>query len=951
MFLNDSEKKDIASRRLIVVFIFIIILFIVLTIRLFDFQVAAKREASPESTAEKISIETGYKYVSESTLPARGNIYDCNGNLLAYNVIEYNLNLFNSAELGNNADKNAALYALTKLLAQNGLTREFSFPLVIDETGKLAYTVSGNSLYRFLKNCYGLASANDLSEEQKNTTPDELYEYLKNGNRFAPMFQISDEYTREEALEIMSYRYQLFINNPSYAPIRVISGIDDKLRIALLENMSSIPCVEIVRTYKRVYNDSIYFAHILGYIGQISETELKAHQDAGEENYIAESKVGKLGVEQSYDSYLQGTLGETRLTLNSSGQIVAKEIISNPVDGNDLYLSVDRESQIAGYYLIEKNLAAIIINKLENSYSKGTIGEDADGILIPIYDVYSALVTNNVIDTASFPERDDLSTSEKRIYETFLASKAGLTKELLSLVSSGNKTLVSELSDRDKDFLSYIYTSLRNSWGIITKNVNPGSEYFKAYLDEESSFSDFLTACIENGNIDTAMLGLDAGYYSTSDIYNSVYELIKAKLDEDQGYFKQIYRALIYDGSIEAKDLCLILFDQKVIKKDDDSYEQLSDYLLTPFDFMKRKINNLEITPAMLALRPCSGSLVVTDPSNGAVKAMVSYPSYDINGLTNSIDYDYYSKLYDDASVPMLCRATQSKTNTGSTFKLLTAIAALTEGTIDISTTITDEVKFEKIVPSPSCWNVYGHGTIDVTDAIKYSCNFFFFETAYRFSSIGDTYSDDKGIKLIHKYYEKFGFDSLSGVEVTESSPEMSNADAIRTAIGYNHYFAPVQIAKYITTIANSGKCYNLSLIQSVKSKDGLTVYERQPILYNELSDVASYSWDAVHLGMLKVVQNSLTVGFDTVGVNIAGKTGTGQVSLNQPNNALFISYAPYENPEIAVTVVLPNGYTSGNAAKVAKEYYDFYFNDANKENLLSGNVYAGELGDTTIID
>jgi penicillin-binding protein 2 len=119
-------------------------------------------------------------------------------------------------------------------------------------------------------------------------------------------------------------------------------------------------------------------------------------------------------------------------------------------------------------------------------------------------------------------------------------------------------------------------------------------------------------------------------------------------------------------------------------------------------------------------------------------------------------------------------------------------------------------------------------------------------------------YSDSKGLSIIHKYAEKFGFNSLSGVEIQESMPEISNTDAIRTSIGYYHNFAPVHMAKYITTIANGGTCYNLTLIDSVKTKDGETVYEQEPSVYYKLDEVSSKSWDAVHYGMRKVVLYSL---------------------------------------------------------------------------------------------
>ena len=950
-----EKTKDSILVRSVIVFIVMIVLFMLVAIRLFKLQVVNEKK-DPEAEMQQIEkinkddAEAGYKYVTEYVLPARGNIYDKNGNLLAYNTQEYNLYFINSASLKNNAEKNEAMLGLSKLLKEYGYEPEFTFPLVLDGRGRLRYTVSDNALLRFLKNCFGLPSANDLTEEQKATNPTQLFEYLKKGNKITSMFGIDDKYTTEEALEIMKFRYQLYINNPSYQRIKLVTGISEEFRIVLLENLSSIPCVEVEKTYKRIYNDSIYFSHIIGYIGTINEAELSEFEKEGYTNYTLDSKVGKLGVEQSYDNYLQGNLGEVRVTLNSSGQIVEKVRVQEPVDGNDLYLTIDRESQIAGYYLLEKNIAAILLSKLVNSQSHGSMGTDADDITVPIYDVYAALIENNVIKISDFSTRE-LTENEKNIYEPFVSEKGVWIEKLGEILKKDNTLSYNECDEKMQEILDYIYSALRNNWGIITKNVDTESDHFKKYLAGEISLAKFINDCIENGNVDTSVLKMEDGYYSTAELYEIIYSFIMDKLPDDNGFGKKIYKMLIMDGKISPKDLCLVLYDQGVLKEDKESYSLLANYRLTTFEFIKRKINNLEITPAMLALRPCSGSMVVTDPFSGDVLALCSYPSYDNNRLTNSIDYDYYSELTDDKSYPMLCRATQSRTSTGSTFKPLTAIAALTEGTITTGTTIHDDVKFEKITPSPSCWSTRSHGYINVSDAIMYSCNYFFFETAYRFSTKGGNYSDDRGLSVIHKYADKFGFNSLSGVEIQESMPEISNTDAVRTAIGYYHNFAPVHIARYVSTIANSGTCYNLTLIDQVKSKEGVIVYEQEPSVYYKLDEVAKSSWDAVHLGMRKVVLNSLPSVFKGFNVHVAGKTGTQQVSLKQPNNALFISYAPYENPEIAVAVVLPNGYTSSNAAKVAKEYYDFYFNGNNKENLLTGKVYAGEADGTKIGD
>ena len=168
-----------------------------------------------------------------------------------------------------------------------------------------------------------------------------------------------------------------------------------------------------------------------------------------------------------------------------------------------------------------------------------------------------------------------------------------------------------------------------------------------------------------------------------------------------------------------------------------------------------------------------------------------------------------------------------------------------------------------------------------------------------------------------------FGLSDYSGVEVYEDMPEISNRDVVRTAIGYYHNFAPVQIAKYITTVANSGICYDLTLLNRVMDKDGTLVYRNEQSVYNEITMFSSAQWQAVQLGMYNVVNtttNSLNRLYGDLGVKVAGKTGTAQVSTTHPHNALFAAYAPYDDPEISVIIVIPNGYASANAAYIGRE-------------------------------
>ncbi len=946
--LTEDNHNGLFSDRLVPVGLFLVLLFGIIVGKLFFMQML-------DNSEKKIKQDTTSYTKMIPVQSTRGNIYDCNGVLLAYNVLQYNLEMFDSASLSTNSEKNESIYSLINLLKEFNYKREFNFYIVLDENGELQFSVSGTALLRFKKNAYGLTSIDKLTEEQRNADATEVFNFLRYGNNTSRMFQISDDYSLEDALEIMAYRYQLFILYPSYSSFRIVSDISDEARISFYENTTKIPGIEITKSTKRVYNNAEYFAHIIGYIGLINAEELAEYKEQNDK-YSESSIVGKLGIEKSCESYLSGIDGICTIITNKSGQVVSKSVTTEPIAGNDLYLTIDSQLQIGCYNILKRNIAAILLNSIVDKMDYGSKGENASDITIPIYEVYYALINNHVINTDHFTAAD-ASETEKKVYDLYQKEEERIWNSLMELLDSKCTVTNESAGETMSEYLSFLYQKLcSGKWEIInTSLVNTSDSQYQLYSSGKMSLSKFLQYAITQGWVNLDRLNIGAEYYDTNELYNYLHDYIIEHLRSDAEYQSKIYRTLIFNYTLKGQDLSLILFDQGVLKEDTDTYRSLKNGTLTPFKFITRKIRLLEITPAMLALEPCSGSIVMTDPNTGLTKCMVSYPSYDNNYLTNTIDQAYYNKLIDDKSLPMVCRATTSKTTTGSTFKPLMSIAGLSEGVISVNGTIRDEAIFEKIDPSPRCWAYPGnHGLETVTDAIRDSCNYFFFEVGYRLSTNenGD-YIDGQGIKTIQKYASMFGLNETSGVEINESQPAISNIDAIRTSIGYYHSFSPVQICRYLTTVTNKGTCFNLTLIDKIITQNGELMLQNAATVRNQI-DVNPDYWKAVTSGMYLVVNaqtSSLRKIFNDLNIKVAGKTGTAQVSLNKPNNALFISFAPYESPEISLTVVIPNGYASANAAYVAREVYGFYFEGENKEALLSGNVIAGSIVDVGYTD
>lgn len=939
----EKLKKGLTSRLLPLTLIFIA-MFGILVYRVFQMQIVNGTSANTE--------EEYYDVQSRPIKSTRGLIYDRNDNLLAYNVSSYSIVMCDSANLTTNKEKNAMIDKLINLLDEYGYPIELSFGLELNEKGELAFCVDGTARDRFLKNAYCKRSVSDLSEEQLNSTPQDVFDFLRHGDKKnGSMFDISDEYSLQDALNIMIVRYTLFNTTPKYAQFTIASNVNSKMVAAVKENLADLPGVEVKLETSRIYNDSIYFSHIIGYTGQINSKEI---EELGEDIYSDNDVVGKIGIEKEMESYLRGTKGVENVIVNSNNKEISATVEKEPIVGDEVHLTIDRDLQIATYHILEKNIAEILISKINNGMDYGGKGVKAADIKIPIYEVYNALINNNIIDIAQF-RQPDATELEKSIYNMFVEKRESIFSRLESLLEADCTTTNVAAGSEMEEYLNYVYSNLTSSKIILNSQIDKEDTTYLQYKDGKISLSSYLQYAITRNWVDLETLSIGDHYYSTDEIYSILIEKAMDMLIDNAEFEKKIYRTLIFSKKFTGKEICLLLYEQNVLEYNESDFSRLKNNRISSYDFIIGKLTNLEITPAQLALEPCSGSVVITDVNTGDVLALVTYPSYDNNFLANKIDWDYYKKLLNDKSTPLINRATMQKTTTGSTFKPLSSLIGLGEGVIDVSTKIRDQVTFEQVVPSPSCWKRGGHGLIDVSQAIQHSCNYFFYEVGYRLMKDSNgKYSDSTGIAKIQKYASMFGLNDLSGVEIEEAQPEISNKDAIRTSIGYYHNFAPVQISRYITTIANRGTCFNYTLVDQVRDSNNQLVYDNHATILNEIQEFSDAEWNTVQRGMYLVVNssaNSLDKLYKSLGVTVAGKTGTAQVSKNIPHHALFVAYAPYESPKISMTCVIPNGYASANAAKMGREVLGYYFNGENKDALLSGNVTAGSVTNITVSD
>lgn len=884
----------------------------------------------------------------KSIAATRGNIYDRNGKLLAYNELSNSVNIEDVYESGSgkNAAINETVGKVIDIVEKNGDVVDTDFNIHLNSAGDFEFTVEGNQLLRFLADVYGRTSIKDLKYEERSKNAQEViddlcerfalgeYEDPDNKKSFVP----GSGYTKERLLKLLVVRYNMNSNSyQKYINTTIATRVSDETVADIMENSDILEGVSIEEDTARVYVDSVYFSQILGYTGKVSDTELTELQAVNPE-YGSNDTVGKSGIEQSMESVLQGKKGSETVYVDNTGKVIETSSYVDSKAGNDVYLTIDKDLQEACYNIIEQSLAGILISKIQNikSYTVSENQKKSD-IMIPVYDVYYALFNNHVIDLSHMAS-EDAGPNESFVYTKFLDKlevvKATLRQELMETATPYN-----QLSQEYQVYMSYIASKLYSNGIINSDAVDKEDTTYLAWTKEETiSLNEFIHYCIASNWIDVTKLNIESQYVDSEQIYQTIIEYVFDELNEDDEFNKRIYKYLLNDDLIDATHVCNILLEQGIVELPEDENILWNSGAESAFTFITNRISNLDITPAQLALDPCTGSMVITDVNNGDVLALVSYPGYDNNKMANGVDADYYAKLRSDEASPLLNYATMQRTAPGSTYKMCTATAGLMEGVIDTSSTITCTGVFDKLDMVAHCW-IYprAHGSLDVTGGIRNSCNAFFYEIGYRLGIVGDSYHSETGLSKLRKYADMYGLTETTGIEITEYDPVVSDLDSVRSAIGQGtNSFTTVGLARYVTAVANSGTCFNLTLLKKTADSDGNLLSENGATVRNNIDMDISY-WNAIHQGMRQVVEDKTY--YSDLAVHVAGKTGTAEESKKRANHALFVCYAPYEAPEIAIATRIAYGYTSSYAAQITKQAVEYYFGITDTEAIANGEA------------
>ena len=935
---------------------------VVLVRRLFDLQII-----QGEDYISKFQARTTKERVLKST---SGNILDRNGDILASNVLSYSLTLEDNGTYTSTREKNLTLngvaYQVLQILHSNGDDITHSFHIVVDKNGEYAFdVVEGFTLNRFRADIYGQALIDDLKDEQKTATADQMMEFLTGSEKFSIALSGDRAYTedeltshglpltltKQEMLDIATIRYELNTNSfKKYMQVTIATNVSEKSVAAIMENKTGLQGIDVVEDSIRQYIDDESMAPILGYTGKASSEELTELRKQNPD-YSNDAIVGKAGIEQYMELTLQGTDGKETVSVDNLGKVlkIDEDTKVEPVAGDDVQLTIETDWQSAIYQILKQRVAGVLLTKIDAAKTFDyTYVTDASQIRIPIYDVYNALISNSVIDITKF-SNEDASDIEKNLYAKFQQKQQRVFDTISTKLNGSNPPAYKDEDEETQEYLSYICNDLlRDTLGIISKDaIDTSDATYKAWTtDETISLKDYLTYATSQGWIDISSFSPEGEYLDSEEIYQALTAYIIDYLSTDTGFSKLLYKYMLQEDTISGQEICLVLYEQGVLDKNDDDYENLASGAMGAYDFMINKIYTLEIEPAQLALMPCSASAVVVDVKTGDVVALVSYPGYDNNRLTNDMDTDYYAKLALDQSSPFFNKATQQTTAPGSTLKLLSTIAGMEEGIIDEGTYIECTGTFDYVDPPINCWYKNGHGSLDIRTAIEQSCNYFFNMIGFQLGKVGDNeFSEVQSLNKLQEYASLIGLDRKTGIELSEATPKVSDAKAVPSYMGQgNNLFTTSELARYATVMATSGNVFKLTLLDKVMDPKGDVIQEYEPEI-EDVVNISSNIWDVIHDGMRRVIQTHSQ--FDGLGVEVAGKTGTAELDLRHPNHGLFVGYAPASDPEYAVAIRIANGYSSGNACLIANDIFKYMYNLADKDSILTG-IASTDTSDTS---
>lgn len=922
--MKDFLKRlwSVISSRILIQCVVLVGIFVTIWVCLYRIQILRGEEI----TKEELAAVVNDTFEERTTKGERGNIYDRSGRALTQNI---QTNALYYTPDTDNPDLNASLNKLLDILQETGETidLETDFPIVYDPDSGFYYSsdydVSANEIgfYNFLAEIYN-TSRDKLTAQQKKTTATEAFTRI-----CQETFEIPSDWDTKRQYDVVSIRYAIFTGRfyPS-KPVRIMSDISEDTQVKIFERSREFAGFSVEPTYTRQYPEGYLFAHIVGYMGQISEEELNSQNEKGL-SYEESDSIGKQGLEAVYEDFLRGSDGLERVEYSgSTGERVASATLVQSQQGSSLFLTIDRDVQKMAYDSLYSQIKSLLLSKMTG------VHDDEQGRTYSLRDVILALINNNYIPSQKVEANP--GPYSQTLTSLYTEQSAIETEGLKNLIFNQTGTPLSAYPDLQHDIYDLMITAMRDS-EHLSYDYQEDEEFYPAYANGQVSPLTFLRYCYEHDYLDVASYGLEkasaeSGQAGEDQIISQIVSEEIEKLKNGRVLHSRIYQYMMENGLFSEADFLELFYENGLISSDDGSRQQLENGSLTPLNCLRQKIQNDEITPADINLDPCGGSVVISDPNSGEVLAMVSYPSYDPNRIMN--DAEYFSDLLTDNSGPLVFRAVEETRAIGSTYKMCSSIAALDLGYITKDTIVHDNVTFPyaNSVQKPRCWNGAGHGDVNVVSAIDHSCNYFFYQTAYEMCDPNENheFDDSVGLSKLAHYAQLLGLAEKTGIEVAEAEPHASDSDAVRSAIGQGtNAFSCANLNRYTDTLANKGTVYDLYLVDEIHAPSGEVAYKSSP--NGRETGLSDDLFSIVQEGMRAMILDEHKKEFaelEAVGLHTLGKTGTAEESEDHPEHSLFTGFDSADDPKITVSVMIPFGGGSSNAIPVFKDIVMKYY-------------------------
>lgn len=918
MMKNTFERFiELLKSRLFLLFCIVFLLFILLGMRLFSLQILR---------GEQFQQDLKTSIMNKVSLPAsRGAIYDRYGRPLATNQVAFSVKIDDSIEVDLSEQKNQLILDLVKKLNEKGTPVTDNLP--ISKTQPYTFLFDGDDeAEKKWKTAAGIKKSDfDLSAQE---TLNYLYE----------KFEIPLEHSEEFKRSVLSVA--LKISDKNLMLLHLIETLEENGETII----DDLP-ISASQPYTFAFDGN-------------ARKELSWKQSVGmkqeELNYDAEETfiylVDFFGIPENLPEQLKRKVVSLKYSLYLE-RYRKYQPITVALDVSDKTLASVEENQYAfpgviidtdslreypyGEYF--SHIIGYIRKISEDEYKEFKQYQDEEG-----NQIYSA---SDIIGKGGIEKLNELDLNGKdgeMLVEVDSQGRRINTIETKQPISGKNVFLTLD-SELQKKSFQYLEDALKNV--LIDKLTSRSSK------TRPITIKQLFTTMIYANKIPINKIwnATEGEQLAVKEYVLSQNPELVLSTEDDVNYAKQIIMEGIDNNAISTKQMVLILIEQGKITADEEYLAKIQNGTISPLSVILQKLESGELRPSDTALDPCTGSVVVSKVDSGEVLALVSYPSYDNNELVNNFNNEYYNQLLNDfATTPLINRPLREKKAPGSTFKMVSAIAALESGIVTPSTTIRDLGSFTKAGrPYARCW-IYGggggtHGSINISTALEVSCNYFFYETFYR---LGNATNDGtlQSIATLNEYMAAFGLNDYTGIEIGEHPPTMASAknkedtikwqnpdatvsqtrwtdgDTIRAAIGQSvNNYTPAHMNKYIATLANGGTRYKMHLLSKVEKSDGTIDRAVEEQVENVL-EIDPAHLNAVYRGMLMVTQGTrgtLRGVFKDFPIDVATKSGTAEEKLDKDSHTWFVGFAPYENPQIAVTVMIPFGEVGSSPAAV----------------------------------